>query len=166
MPTTKHIAIAPDGTTFKRTSKSKVYTHLTLGQRSEDHAWLVANSKVSQEQDGKNWDFYLQQAEGRWTCSSYERNTYNSPGHDEWVAKSKARDVSKGQEFLAENPTREGFIAKRLADRLAAVQATDFTEWHDLGWSSRQDLGERNAASHRNKPYWAKVILVEATIVA
>lgn len=159
MPTTKHIAIAPDGTTFKRTSKSKVYTHLTLGQRSEDHAWLVANSKRSQEQDGKNWDYYKSQADGTYRYSSYVESGPN-------FATYKARDTARSQEFIAANPTREGYIATQLANRLSAVEATDFTEWHDLGWSSRQDLGERNAASHRNKPYWAKVILVEATIVA
>jgi len=159
MPKTKHTATAPNGQTFKRTSQSRVYSHVVLGRRCRDEAMRRANAPDARVQDGRNWDYYARNAAGKATYSAYVLS-----GSPEFVAKMKARDIESGKEFLAKHPDRAAYIAQQHAERLANVEDTNFDLWHDLGWASRTDLAQKNASSHASKPYWAEAIIVEAVI--
>jgi len=158
MPKTIHTATAPNGQTFKRTSQNRVYSHVALGRRSKEEALRRANSKTQQVQDGENWDYHNTCATGRATYSAYVLS-----GSPEFVAKLKARDIAEGTAWIAKNPDRAAYITQQHAERLANVEGTNFDLWHDLGWASRLDLAQKNAATHKNRSaYWAECIIVEA----
>jgi hypothetical protein len=160
MPKTKHIATAPDGTIFKRTSQSRTYSHMVIGQRSEERAFLLAHSKRAQVRDGENWDYRQSEANGGGVYGEYANHPAGS-----WQHNSYERNLAMAKEFIAANPDRQAYIDGQHAERVAAVEATNFNQWFDLGWASREDLAQKNASSHRNNAHWAKVLVVEAKIV-
>ena len=146
MPKTKHTATAPDGTVFKRTSESRVYTHMVAGQLCPKHAMAVATHASNEEQDVRNWRYMNEKVTGVRSWYDFESEESRQRDRDQ---------VAMGQ--LA-------YLAEKLAERIARVEAQDFTKWFDLGWASRFDLACKNADSHRGRASWKRIEILEAVI--
>jgi len=159
MTKTKHTATAPNGQIFKRTSQNRVYSHVVLGRRSEENAFLSANSKFNRDHDGNSWDWRVKTSEGQGVYAKYA-----SEAEDHWGRKRHEENLEEARQFLAANPDRKAYQDRKQADRVADVEKTDFTKWFDLGWASRIDLAQKNASTYAGKPSYAEVIIVEAVI--
>ena len=146
MPKTRHYATAPNGQVFHRGSDRRVYSHMVAGRRCRDHALAMAKSDSNMNQDGRNWDYANSKVTG-------QRSWYDFESEE-----SRQRDRDR----VAEG--RQNYIDRKRAERILKVSETDFTKWNDLGWASRLDLAQKNAASHRSKPYWDEVVILEAKI--
>jgi hypothetical protein len=131
MPKTNHIAIAPNGQTFNRSSASKVYSHCVVGRRSEDHSFLNVHSSSHKAQEAKNWDWRVRTLNGQGTYQEYANHA-----EDHWGRKNYEEGLKSAREFLAEYPHVEDYHAAQLQRRLERHEATDFTTFGYLGWAS------------------------------
>lgn len=128
--TIKHTATASNGQTFKRGSANRTYTHVVIARRCKTHAVAQATSKYAQEQDARNYAYYL----------------------------------GEGHAAVANYSTAEAYVAAKMADRLAKIEAADFNLFSDGGWAGRLDLAQKNASSLRARPYYAEVLILPAVI--
>ena len=136
MTTTKHTA-THDGQTFTRTSKSRVYTHVTLGLPSYEAAVRAASAKGRLETHRSNYRYYVRSlAEGV------------QDAHDQYYvdnAREQLAGIASEQEYI------EAEVAKALARVEKARTEGYYETWADCGWSGNLALAEKNAAAHRNK---------------
>lgn len=144
MPKTIHTATAPDGSTFRRTSQSRVYSHMVTG-RSNERAHF-ADADAIRDQDRRNFDYYVEVAAG----------THPHVQPEKWRPQEQCdADIAKHRAKI-EGLDRDSYAAKKREERLAAhaanVAAGMFTKWRDLGWASRLDLA-RKAASTAARHY-------------
>lgn len=138
MAKTAYIAIDANGTTHTRNS-DRVYTHTVVYRQSKADRMAYATSKDWRDADGKNYDYAA-------ACIANGKHlNLMSFAH---YANDTARHAKDVQESVAHNRglTREDYISTRQAERVAIVEATDFSVWHNAGWCGRLDLAQKLAA--------------------
>lgn len=150
---TTFTAIDPNGTTHTRTSDARTYTHTVVYQRSKAEA--LTSAKSGAEYDGRNYDYDVAKANGTHPHVNYvaAASAYHSSYSAEHIAKAQenqrnenARLIAAATAIVEAFPTKEAYVAAMVAGRIADVEATDFTIWHNLGWCGRPDLAAKLAA--------------------
>lgn len=148
-------AIDPNGKEHKRTSDSRTYTHTVVVQHVKAAHMAIATSKGFADADASNYDYMVECAAG--THRNVTRTRTPADFHPsysaEYVANAiaarnaeNAKRIAEAKAFIAKYPTKEAYVAARLAERVAAVEAKDFTIWHNLGWCGRHDLAVKLAS--------------------
>lgn len=162
----KHTATAPDGSIMKRTSANRVYSHVTVGRPSYEHAVAEAKAESYRATDKRNFAYYAEIAaqtpgvartihvDGCARPWSYEKA---ETAEEIAAAVAKLAGATSGEEFHAIEQER------RLAKVEEAKARGAFASWVDLGWSSSAALAAKNAASHRSG-YYAEVVVLPATV--
>ena len=168
MPTTIHTATGPNGETFKRTSKSRTYTHMVAGRRSAE-----AERKEAHDQHARDLKEYQQHLQ--WAAEGYEPSAWmigkpaSRPTFEgETVAEQFRREGKESAaKWLADKPSNAAdYAAQELDRRLSKIEADEkaggvydrFTI--DFGWSSRLDLAQKLQAISRSARY-ADVVILE-----
>jgi len=132
---TAFFAIDPAGVKHTR-STAREYTHTVVYLRDKEVALADAKSDGWRKQDGKNYDYYA-------ACvrDGFHANLMHFD-HVRNDLERQAQDVAFAKTVIGDE-TREQQIARKLAERVAAVEATDFTVWHNAGWCGRLDLAQK-----------------------
>ena len=141
MTKTIHTATLPDGSVAKRTSKSRTYSHVVVGQVSYEAA--LRSAKVR--------DPHVSHFRYLSKCASVQPGeTYPEPGFSFPV---DAKAHAEGVAMLEATPTRDGYVDAKVAAAVAAVEARraagDFDKWEALTWASRFSLANAQASGAR-----------------
>lgn len=144
-------ATLPDGTTATRTT-ARTYTHLVAGRRSYEHALALANATSGRVQDGKNWDWDAACAAG----------TYEYPR--QYSEADKVERQAKAAKFIAANPDRAAYVARKHSEWVARVEAEReagaFDSWGAITWCGRPDLAAKALATEGKSAWWAETRIV------
>lgn len=131
MAKTAYFATDANGKTHTRNS-DRVYTHTVVYRHIKSEAMAAAHSDHWKSLDANNYEFDVAIATGN--------HNYTTITADR-VAACKAR---------VEAFTMDEYVANSLAERVARVEATDFTVWHNAGWCGRLDLAQKLAAKYND----------------
>jgi hypothetical protein len=147
-----HTATLPNGETATRTSENRTYTHCVATRANYPRALAVADRL--DEQDRKNFDYYLSCHEGRHP-HAYSQFT-NAGERARWseIAAFGSRDAYAAH-------LRQERLAQLEADRLAG----NFERWSVLGWNGSERLAMAAANTARSGGYYAEVVILPATVV-
>jgi hypothetical protein len=148
MPAIHYTATDFNGVVHTRSTKSRAYTHTVVRQHSKVDAYARS------ETDSKRWD--TQQAKEEFMLA---RSTIEEI--KAWLVRKQcailARDdayaterKAKAEVFVATHGTVEAYVAAKLAERAARIEATDWSIWHNVGWCGRIDLARKLAAQNSN----------------
>lgn len=151
MPKTTHTVTLPDGQTAKRVSQFRVYTHVVVGRRRLAFDLARAHAAGHQKQDRKEFLHQHQRAAG--LPGDYFVSRYDDL-NAKWLEEAKL--------FVAEHTNVEVYVAARLAERLAQVEADrvagKYEAWHALTWASRLDLAHRARGAAEWQAYETDVL--------
>lgn len=149
-------AIDPNGVVHTRKS-ARTYTHTVVAQYNKAVNLARANDKEWTKTDGRSYDYYVKIATGN---DPYPQKNYSGTAEEQAeVDANNAKRVADAKARI-DGLTRDEYIAKELAGRIAAVEATDFEEWHNLGWCGRIDLAQKLASGAAN--FYHNATILEA----
>lgn len=152
---TTFLAIDPSGKTHTRTSDARWYTNTVVVQHSKAAAIAAVDTKANRDFWARRYAYEVAKAAGthEYVTNLPSRATYHVSYSDEVVAAAierqkerNAREIEASKVFLATHPSVDSYVAAMIASALAAIEATDFTIWHNLGWQGRPDLARKLAA--------------------
>lgn len=150
MAKTSYFAIDANGKKHTRKSE-RGYSHTVVYQsiKSEDMAW--ATSSDWRKTDGENYDYSA-------ACIKNGKHM-NLMGfaHYQNDTGRHAKHVAESIDFIRGAKSREEFMSDRQAERVASVEARDYSVWHNAGWCGRLDLAQKLAAKHTG----AKILEVQ-----
>jgi len=168
MTKTKYHAIDANGTKHTR-STERTYSHTVVARYSRAEHMARATRPAWTESDGNNWDYNFRIANGN---DPYPAKNYLADHPDMYSAEKIAQGQVRADEDNAKrvaqsvglvSVTREQYIANQLAARIAAVEATDFTVYHNLGWCGRYELAVKLANSKEGvTSYYTDITILEA----
>lgn len=154
MTKTHYIATDANGTVHKRSTDRRAYSHTVVVKKSKEGA--IERAKQTAVWERKN----LQQMADQ-----------TAAGVEAYVADGLRRHPILGREYFEKSFTEtanrvaafrggvDGEVAALLAQRLAAIEATDWNVWFNAGWCGRSDLAEKLSAQHRTSDYSAVMVL-------
>ncbi|MEI9402325.1 hypothetical protein [Mesorhizobium argentiipisi] len=142
MPKTVYTAIDANGVEHTRKT-DRTYTHTVVFQRSKDSAITRANEDVAHNTKHAREQFHHAAATIEENKGFLRAKRCDILCRDDVYA-TKMQTEGKG--FVAKYGTPEGYAAAKLAEALAAIEATDWTVWHNAGWCGRHDLALKLAA--------------------
>lgn len=149
---TTYTATDANGTVHTRTT-NRTYTNTVVYQADKDvavkraHEWVI--------RDRKDAEYYQNEvAQGEEAYIKTKLITYERLGRD-YFARQFAENVALANKIG--NPV--DYAARRLAERLAEIEATDWTVWHNAGWCGRRDLAVKLANEQKQV---AAVAILEA----
>lgn len=161
-------AIDPNGTVHTRTSDRREYTHTVVYQHDKAALMAYATGSDWTKSDGNNFDYRRECAAG--THPNVTKVTPADKFHSSYTAEKIAEFQQAQREMNAkiiadakvetDGKTREQYIAERQAERVARVEAEDFTIWHNAGWCGRLDLAQKLAA--KSAYAWVRSTILEA----
>lgn len=146
MPKTTYTV--PEVPGSKRTSE-RPYTHAVIGRRdprmSAIHraADLARSEAKYKKWDGKHWDDYQ-----RASVAVVGQQYLN---HNNFWVEARDYNVELGQKFIEANPTRQGYIDSKSAERFAAVEAMKAGtpgDLHVLQWSMSLQNAMKAVGTH------------------
>ena len=155
----KHYAILPDGARARRTSKSRVYTHLVAYRPSYEYA--LAQAGIVHPYMRSNHAYYV-------ACAKGEHEHAVAPaGAPEWKVASAAHSRVKGEEYVAEyGEDLDRAMTKMIRDATAKVVAAKdegyYQKWSVEGWCGRLDLAQKLLASVQSRASIAEARILEA----
>jgi hypothetical protein len=163
-------AIDPNGVTHKRTSDRRIYSHTVVFQESKAAHMATATSAEWAKQDGKNYDYDVECAAGTHPHVTHvsPASGYHSSYTPERIAEMQQAQRDSNVKRIAsakatiEGLTRAEYIAKKQAERVARVEAADYTVWHNAGWCGRLDLAHKLEAQMRGLRHTSTVMILEA----
>lgn len=157
MAKTAYFATDANGKTHTRNS-DRVYTHTVVYRNSKERFLASANAEMWADRDGWTYDYYAACAAGthphvtKITPAGGFHHSYTAEQIAERQEKQRQQNASEiaDAKTKVNGVTREQWIAARLAERVAVVEATDFTVWHNAGWCGRLDLAQKLAAKYND----------------
>lgn len=157
----KHFAIDANGTTHTRNSENRVYSHCVAVRFSYERA--LAEAKKPHRSADSNFHHYAAFLDG---TSEFlkQRSWHTAEQHAEQVA----HDIEKAKEALAGCATVEEYSAMLIARSVGGVKKAKadgyYDRWHLMGWNSRLDLAQKEAARQRDRASVAEVAILEAKL--
>lgn len=136
MPKTSYTATDANGVEHTRKTE-RAYTHTVVFQRSKDAAIERANADVARNTAHAREQFHHAAASIEENKAFLRAKRCDILCRDDVYA-TKMQD--EGKAFVVQFGTPEGYAAAKLAEALAAIEATDWTIWHNAGWCGRRDL--------------------------
>lgn len=169
MTTTIHTATGPKGEVFKRTSKSRTYSHMVAGRLSYDYAVQRAHDNVKQHRAEYQQNLKYA-AEGyepsAWMVGKPHYDQVKHPGKDHAeVFRQDGKDSAT--RWLADKPaTADAYAQQMLEAELATITQRKADGVYDrltvdFGWSSRLDLAGKVASQHSGSSRYAEVVILE-----
>ncbi|MBZ9847206.1 hypothetical protein LB565_04285 [Mesorhizobium sp. CA14] len=137
MPKTVYTAIDPNGEEHKRTTADRTYTHTVVYQRSKDAA--IARAKDARKGHVDSGNYYLGCVRDGHYANLMKFEHYRTD------AARQASDAADAAAKMA-GRTAEEYADAKVAEHLAAIEATDWTVYHNAGWCGRHDLALKLAA--------------------
>jgi hypothetical protein len=157
----KHTATDRNGKTHTRNSARGVYTHCVVARRSYENALAHANRPAELEKS--NYSFHRAYLDG--TSVFLVKPSYRS---DEAHAAYCADQVAKAQKALEGCDTFADYAEKCRKAYVASVEGQKARGYYDelvtLGWNGSRTLAEKGSSSARRNPYYAEVMILEATV--
>lgn len=142
--TTKYFAIDAAGQTHTRTTKARGYTHTVVAQRSKEQAIRDAHARRGRD---------LSEAREQFDCAGRtieQLKAWFISKRCEILARNDDYAIerqTKGKAFVAQWGTPEAYADHQLAERLAEIEATDWSVWINQGWCGRPDLARNLQAN-------------------
>lgn len=154
---TTYTVTDPNGTTHKRTTQNRTYTHAVLYRASYERDMAYADSDHAV--DGDNWEFAGRMvAWGGVYGGQHNRREYHT---DEEIA----GQVAKYTALRDAATDRADAIAQARAKRVATVHQRRTDGYYDLyrveGWCGRIDLAQKSAAKMQGRGF-KDVLILEA----
>lgn len=150
MAKTSYFAIDANGKKHTRNSE-RAYTHTVVYQSIKSEGMDCALSPEWRKTEKKNYDYSVSCIENgkHKNLMSFEHYRNDAARH--------AKDVEESVDFLRGAKSFEEFAEARKAERVAAVEARDYSIWHNAGWCGRLDLAQKLAAKYTG----AKILEVQ-----
>lgn len=151
MPKTVYTAIDPNGVEHKRTTSDRTYTHTVVAQRSKAAAMVGATAIGWAKTDRSNFEYYVQIASGN---DPYPARNYMTSdrftaeqiaGHQAVVDADNAKRVAEAK-ATTDGVALADYLAAKLAERFARVEAGDYVSYVNHGWCGRHDLALKLAS--------------------
>lgn len=151
----KHTATCPNGAIVRRTSATRVYTHVVVARHSYAHD-LAGAQRVGEpgakDHIASNFEYYRQYLDG--TSEFLQRREWHT---DESYERERKASIERAEQALNGTTTVEEYRAMLKAQALARVADRKAAGYYDkfeaLGWCSRPDLAAKLANSKRGELY-------------
>lgn len=157
----KHIATDANGIIHTRNSENRVYTHCVAIRHSYEAA--LASAKKAHTHDASNYAHYMAYING--TSEFLNKRSWQT---DEQHAAECARSIADAKKNIGEAKSVEEYIANNIASAVARVEKAKadgyYDAWKVIGWNSRRDLAEKEAARQRARASVAEVAILEAVL--
>ena len=135
--------VTVNGSTFKRTSKGRTYTHAVLSRPIRANLLASANAKHARESDVSNFRYYSHiAAQQAGVPAAYTSNSGGRPWTTTFTHTQAQIDDAAAK---VAGFTVETYCAKLLAERIARAEANPLA-WGVHGWSGSEALAHKASA--------------------
>lgn len=157
----RHTATDANGTVHTRNSENRVYTHCVAVRFSYEAA--LKSAQKTYKGDASNYAHYKAYIDG--TSEFLVKPSYCT---DEHHAVECARAIANAKANIGDAKSLEEYTANNVAKAVAAVEKSKasgyYDAWQVIGWNSRRDLAEKEAARQRARDSVAEVQILEAVL--
>jgi hypothetical protein len=157
MAKTSYFATDANGNIHTRNS-DRVYTHTVVYRNSKSKQLEAAKSAECRKMDGRNYDYAVECAAGthQHVTTITPASGFHASYTAEYIADRQEAQRAENEIRIARakadigTMTRVEYQDAKEANRVAKVEATDFTIWHNAGWCGRLDLAQKLAAKYND----------------
>lgn len=130
-------------------SSERPYTHAVVGRRNIAALRAYAPESAEYSHGKQTYDYYSKQVQ----VGAGNSYLYKTGECRPFMVTVKQEDYDRGVAFLAENPDRAAYVAKKLAERMAELGTEDAGPLQVLQWSMSHANADKATGTFLNKGY-------------